>query len=97
MGSDDKNNSTLSYPNRDNIKFDRHIKTRDCWVGGTENIVIINEKICVAVQDSVDINTYHRELDCTSGLVTKATVKLYNIKFTGNVEIFKDCTATKVK
>ena len=44
LGSDDKNN------NREQMKTDRRIETRDGWVGGVEIIPIINEKAFVIMK-----------------------------------------------
>ena len=92
-----KYNTKLKYPDRESIRFDRYIKTRDSWVGGVGALQISQERAYVNLQRTLCVNEHHKELGHPSEKTTGETAELFEIKVVGTFKPHEYCDLPKAR
>ena len=89
----------VTYPDGSRIVCDRRLKTKDGWVSGFKMVPIIEQSniALLAINRTVGINEYHKQLGHPNISVTRSTAKARNIRLTGTPETCVTCLKAKAK
>ena len=73
------------YPDGSKIVCDHQLRTNDWWVSVFWMIPVTEQSniAMLAINKTVSVNKYHRELGHPNIAVTRSTAKARNVKWTG--------------
>ena len=85
LSTNREGNLQVTYPNGSKIVCDRLLTTKDGWVSGFRMVPIIEQSniALLAINKTVDINEYHKQLGNPNIAVTRSTAKARNVLLTG--------------
>ena len=75
LSTNREGNLQVTYPDVSKIVCDRQLKTKDGWVSGFRMVPIIEQSniALLAINKTVDINEYHKQLGHPNIAVTQST------------------------
>ena len=99
LSTNREGNLQVTYPDGSRIVCDRRLKTKDGWVSGFKMVPIVEQSniALLAINTTVDINEYHKQLGHPNIAVTRSTAKARNVQLTGTPKTCVICLKAKAK